>query len=46
MRRTVANLKAVLKPNGLLLINEATVSNVFSHLTFGLTEGWWLAEDP
>ena len=46
MRATLRNAKAALKRNGALLINEITVNNLFIHLTFGLTEGWWLAEDP
>ncbi|HKX31325.1 MAG TPA: SDR family NAD(P)-dependent oxidoreductase, partial [Blastocatellia bacterium] len=46
MRATLRNAKATLKRNGVLLINEITANNLFIHLTFGLTEGWWLAEDP
>jgi hypothetical protein len=42
---TVANAKALLKAQGLLLVNELTESHLFSHLTFGLLEGWWLYED-
>lgn len=40
------NAKAVLKKNGLLLLNEINDHNIYSHLTFGLLEGWWLYEDP
>jgi 3-oxoacyl-(acyl-carrier-protein) synthase/acyl carrier protein/2-polyprenyl-3-methyl-5-hydroxy-6-metoxy-1,4-benzoquinol methylase len=46
MRTTLRNAKATLKRNGVLLINEIIANNLFIHLTFGLTEGWWLAEDP
>ncbi|KAA6449525.1 beta-ketoacyl synthase N-terminal-like domain-containing protein [Bacillus swezeyi] len=46
IRQTLRNAKAVLKKNGLLLLNEINDHNVYSHLTFGLLEGWWLYEDP
>jgi polyketide synthase PksN len=42
---TLRNVKATLKPGGVLLMNEINSNSVYSHLTFGLTEGWWLAED-
>ncbi|MGP1682269.1 MAG: SDR family NAD(P)-dependent oxidoreductase, partial [Giesbergeria sp.] len=45
MRRTVRNAKALLRRGGLLLVNEINDSTWFSHLTFGLLEGWWLYED-
>lgn len=46
IRQTLRNAKAVLKKNGLLLLNEISNHNIYSHLTFGLLEGWWLYEDP
>ncbi|MCM3145749.1 beta-ketoacyl synthase N-terminal-like domain-containing protein [Brevibacillus sp. MER 51] len=46
IRQTVRNAKAVLKKNGLLLLNEMSKNTLFLHLTFGLLEGWWLYEDP
>lgn len=46
IRETMRNAKAVLKKNGLLLLNEISSNNLFSHLTFGLLEGWWMYEDP
>ncbi|OUQ87318.1 polyketide synthase [Brevibacillus brevis] len=46
IRQTVRNAKAVLKKNGLLLLNEMSKNSIFLHLTFGLLEGWWLYEDP
>ncbi|RZL00111.1 MAG: SDR family NAD(P)-dependent oxidoreductase, partial [Rubrivivax sp.] len=46
IRRTLGNTKALLKGGGLLLINEIASTNVLTHLTFGLLEGWWLYEDP
>ncbi|MBN2441542.1 MAG: SDR family NAD(P)-dependent oxidoreductase [Spirochaetales bacterium] len=45
IRQTVRNSKAVLKKNGLILLNEMSHNNLFVHLTFGLLEGWWLHED-
>ena len=45
IRRTLRNAKALLKPNGLLLLNELSIKSLFTHLTFGLLEGWWRYED-
>lgn len=45
IRRTLQHAKTLLKRNGLLLLNELSAASVFSHLTFGLLEGWWLAQD-
>jgi len=45
MRRTLANVRACMKPDGLLLLNEMSANGIFSHLTFGLLKGWWLSED-
>jgi hypothetical protein len=46
IRRTIRNAKAALKKRGLLLLNEITGASLFTHLTFGLLEGWWAYEDP
>ncbi|MBW5467433.1 SDR family NAD(P)-dependent oxidoreductase [Brevibacillus formosus] len=46
MRTTVRNAKAALKPGGWLLLNEISSGALFTHLTFGLLEGWWLYDDP
>jgi len=46
IRKTLRNTKALLKKNGLLLMNELTTNSLFNHLTFGLLEGWWLCDDP
>jgi polyketide synthase PksM len=46
IRRSVRNAKAALRANGLLLLNEISRCHPFTHLTFGLLEGWWLYEDP
>ncbi len=45
VRHVLRNVKATLKKNGLLILNEINAGNLFSHLTFGLLEGWWLSED-
>ncbi|WP_042206751.1 SDR family NAD(P)-dependent oxidoreductase [Paenibacillus durus] len=42
---TLQQLKTLLKPSGLIVINELTANQVFSTLTFGLTDGWWLFND-
>ncbi|WP_421107469.1 SDR family NAD(P)-dependent oxidoreductase [Streptomyces sp. NEAU-S77] len=44
-RTTLRNAKSALREGGWLLLNELCSFDVFSHLTFGLLEGWWLFED-
>jgi len=45
IRETLRNAKAVLKNQGVLVLNEIAEWTLFNHLTFGLLEGWWLYED-
>src|SRR5262245_48189525 len=45
IRQTLRNVKATLKNQGVLLLNEISSWSLFTHLTFGLLEGWWLPED-
>nr|BAP05590.1 CalB [uncultured Candidatus Entotheonella sp.] len=45
IRRTLRNVKAALKKNGILFLNEISRHGLFDHLTFGLLDGWWLHED-
>ncbi|MBQ4845992.1 non-ribosomal peptide synthetase [Pseudoalteromonas sp. MMG005] len=45
IRTTLQNAKACLKPGGALIINEVVEKSLFTQLTFGLLEGWWLSED-
>ncbi|WDF48900.1 SDR family NAD(P)-dependent oxidoreductase [Paenibacillus sp. KACC 21273] len=45
IKRTSKHIHSLLKQNGLLLLNELNRSTLFSHLTFGLLEGWWMYED-
>ncbi|SMF97500.1 Acyl transferase domain-containing protein [Methylomagnum ishizawai] len=43
--RTLANVRALLADDGLLLLNELTRTDAFAALTFGLLDGWWCFED-
>ncbi|WP_247422868.1 SDR family NAD(P)-dependent oxidoreductase [Ralstonia pseudosolanacearum] len=45
LRRTLQHAKAALRHGGLLLLNEISERSVFTHLTFGLLEGWWRHDD-
>ena len=38
-------LLSLLAPGGVLLVNEIASFSLFTHLTFGLLEGWWLHTD-
>ncbi|MEH6633778.1 MAG: beta-ketoacyl synthase N-terminal-like domain-containing protein, partial [Halopseudomonas aestusnigri] len=39
------NAQALLKGNGLLVLNELSSHSLYAHVTFGLLDGWWLYED-
>src|SRR5262249_30278739 len=43
--RTLRHVRATLAPGGVLLLNETSRATLFTHLTFGLLEGWWRATD-
>jgi len=43
--QSLTHTKALLRQNGLLLVNELICKSLFSHLTFGLLEGWWAYDD-
>ena len=45
IRQSLRSVKACLKRNGMTLINELTENVLFSHLTFGLLDGWWAYDD-
>lgn len=45
IRRSLANVKRLLKPGGVLLLSEATSVQTYITMTFGLLDGWWLFED-
>ncbi|MDQ0988600.1 beta-ketoacyl synthase N-terminal-like domain-containing protein [Streptomyces sp. V2I9] len=46
IRHTLRNAKALLRPGGLLVLNELTANNLLSQFSFGLLDGWWRFEDP
>ena len=46
MAATLQRCKALLRTGGLLLANELCARTEFLTLTFGLTDGWWLYDDP
>lgn len=43
---TLRRVRSLLKPGGLLVLNEMTRPQAFLTLSFGLLDGWWLADDP
>ncbi|MCG8336745.1 MAG: methyltransferase, partial [Proteobacteria bacterium] len=45
IKHSLRNIKAALKSNGLILLNELSRKSLFNHLTFGLLKGWWGYED-
>ncbi len=45
IRRTLRHGKALLRRHGLLCLNEMSRNSLYSHLTFGLLDGWWRYED-
>ncbi len=42
---SLRHASSLLKPQGLLLLDEMTRAEDFATLTFGLLDGWWRAED-
>ena len=46
IRHTLRHVKSALRRGGLLVLNEITGNSTAAHVTFGLTEGWWLYNDP
>lgn len=45
IRKSLQNIKGVLKKNGVLVLNEIAQNDIYATLTFGLLDGWWLYED-
>jgi len=45
LRRSLAHLRALLKPGGLLALVESTTAQRWWDIVFGLTEGWWRFTD-
>jgi polyketide synthase PksM len=46
IEQTIQHLYKILKPGGLLFINETTPKSNYSTLIFGLTSAWWEFTDP
>ncbi|MFD9789951.1 amino acid adenylation domain-containing protein [Streptomyces sp. NPDC059070] len=42
---TLRNVRAAMRPGGLLFMNEMSRNTLLAHLTFGLVDGWWLYRD-
>ena len=45
IRASIRHAAAALRPGGVLVLNELSANGWFTHLTFGLLEGWWLYRD-
>ncbi|AFX99665.1 ptzC [Candidatus Endolissoclinum faulkneri L2] len=43
---TLIHVWKLLRPGGILILNENVRLETFATLTFGLLEGWWRSEDP
>ncbi len=43
---TLRHVASLLRPGGVLLLNENVRLEAFATLTFGLLDGWWRFEDP
>lgn len=42
---TLKNVRQMVKPGGVLLLNETSKATLFTHITFGLLDGWWRFTD-
>ncbi|MCW5698055.1 MAG: SDR family NAD(P)-dependent oxidoreductase [Bauldia sp.] len=42
---TMSRVRRLLRPGGTLVLSEATRAQDFGTMVFGLTPGWWLAQD-
>ncbi|MBP5971179.1 SDR family NAD(P)-dependent oxidoreductase [Brasilonema sp. CT11] len=45
LSQTLAHIKSLLAPGGLLILLEETLAQPWIDITFGLTEGWWKFTD-
>lgn len=43
---TLARVRDAMAPGGILLLNETSRPTCFTHVTFGLLDGWWRFTDP
>ncbi len=46
IRQTMARVRETMAPGGMLVLNETSAASLFTHVTFGLLEGWWRFTDP
>ncbi|MGU8077189.1 amino acid adenylation domain-containing protein [Burkholderia pyrrocinia] len=46
IRVALRHAQGLMKRDGSLVLLELTENSLFSHLTFGLLEGWWRFSDP
>ena len=47
LRDTIGRMRRLLRPGGVLVVNEMTTVQDLSTMVFGLTEGWWVgAAEP
>ncbi|WP_460444053.1 SDR family NAD(P)-dependent oxidoreductase, partial [Amycolatopsis cihanbeyliensis] len=45
LARTLGNLRAALRPDGWLVLNELTTVTVQATVSYGLFDGWWAHDD-
>ena len=43
--KSLNNIKTLLKKDGVLVLHEIAQTEIFSSITFGLLDNWWLYED-
>ncbi|SOC15856.1 SDR family NAD(P)-dependent oxidoreductase [Stappia indica] len=43
--RTLKTVRETMAPEGVLLVNETSRATLFTHVTFGLLDGWWRFTD-
>ncbi len=46
IHETLAHVRETMSGDAVLLLNETARPTVFTHVTFGLLEGWWRFTDP
>ena len=46
IHRTLSHVRDLLASSGALLLNETGRPTLFTHVTFGLLDGWWRFTDP
>ncbi|MDN3720419.1 hypothetical protein QW131_17305 [Roseibium salinum] len=46
IRTTLENVRLTMARGGVLLMNETSKPTLFTHITFGLLDGWWRFTDP